>query len=152
MLLSGCVMPPSALAKAQQTAQEFNLDARFGREALVMDKVAPAERDEYALHHRAWGTDVRVADVELAGMKAQSEHEVDVIVRIAWYRPQEQELKQTTLKQRWHDKADDWQLVGEQRLDGDVGLLGESVVYQAPTEARPPAQFPTIRLGSAPAD
>lgn len=145
-LLAGCPAPPNALARARQTAQEFNLDARFGRGELVLEKVAPAERDEFALHHRAWGTDVRLADVQLEGMKAEDEHVVDVFVRVAWYRPTEQELKQTTIKQRWHDKADDWQLVGEQRMDGDVGLLGEKVVYEAPSAPKPPAQFPTVRL------
>jgi hypothetical protein len=145
-LVAGCPAPPGALARARQTAQEFNLDARFGRGELVLDKVAPAERDEFSRRHRAWGTDVRVADVELEGMKPSGEHEVDVFVRIAWYRPNEQELKQTIVKQRWHDKADDWQLVGEQRIEGDVGLLGETVVREAPSTPRSPAQFPTVRL------
>jgi len=147
LLLAGCPAPPNALARARQTAQEFNLDERLGDGELVLDKVAPAERDEFTQQHRAWGTDIRVADVQVEGMKPHGEHEVDVFVRVAWYRLSEQELKQTTVKQRWHDKADDWQLVGEQRMDGDVGLLGETVVYETPSTPRPPAQFPTVRLG-----
>jgi hypothetical protein len=31
-----------------------------------------------------------------------------------------------------------------------MGLLGESVVFQAPVEERHPAQFPTLRLGDDP--
>ncbi len=38
-------------------------------------------------------------------------------------------------------------MVGEQRADGDVGLLGETVVVEAPPGPRAPAQYPTIRLG-----
>jgi hypothetical protein len=150
--LAACAVPPTAFARAQQTVQEFNLDARFGRNELVLERVAPAERDEFALHHRAWGASIRVADVELAGMKPQNDHEVDVFVRVAWYRPQEQELKQTTLKQHWRDKIDDWQLISEQRLDGDIGLLGETVVFETPSAPKQPAQFPTIRLGGPSAD
>ena len=147
-LLAGCPAPTSGLAKAQQTAQEFNLDARFGRTELVMDKIAPAERDEYALHHRAWGSGVRVADVELAGMRAHGENEIDVFVRVAWYRPEQEELRATTLQQSWHSKADGWELVGEKRVEGDVGLLGETVVVEAPPAPKAPPQFPTIRLGA----
>jgi hypothetical protein len=114
-----------------------------------MEHVAAAARDEFALHHRLWGTAVRVADLELAGMKAHGEHDVDVLVRVGWYRPEEQELRVTTLKQTWRDK-DGWQLVAEQRVEGDVGLLGETIVYAAPPGDGAPrraAQFPTIRLG-----
>ncbi|HEY8041770.1 MAG TPA: hypothetical protein VIF15_18325 [Polyangiaceae bacterium] len=150
-LLAGCPAPPNGLARAQQTAQEYNLDARFGRTELAMAHVDPAVRDEFALHHRAWGTGVRVADVELAGMKAQGEHDVDVFVRVAWYRPEQEELRTTTLQQRWHDK-DGWQLMSEKRLDGDVGLLGEAVVFETPSAPRAPAQFPTIRLGGGSAE
>ncbi len=90
---------------------------------------------------------MRLADVELAGMHAHGQHDVDVIVRVAWYRPDEEELRVTTLKQLWNE-AGGWKLVDEQRLEGDIGLLGEPVVFEAPPGGRQPAQFPTIRLGS----
>ena len=40
-------------------------------------------------------------------------------------------------------------LASEERAEGDVGLLGERIemVAGAPEMARPPAQFPTVRLG-----
>src|SRR5450432_2988800 len=75
-------------------------------------------REAFTAHHRGWGTSVRVADVELAGMHARSEHDVEILVRVAWYRPEEQELHTTTVKQGWSDK-NGWQLVNEVRLDGD---------------------------------
>ena len=37
-LLAGCPAPTTGLAQAQQTAQDFNLDARFGRNELVLDQ------------------------------------------------------------------------------------------------------------------
>jgi hypothetical protein len=70
---------------------------------------------------------------------------VEVIVRVAWYRPDQQELRMTTLTQSWRDK-DGWQLVAERRLEGDVGLLGEPVVYEAPRDPPSASQFPTVRL------
>src|SRR5260370_12835959 len=80
-----CATPPTAMAHAQETAQQANLDARFGRNELVMEHVAPAARDAYAAHHRGWGTTVRVADLELAGMRAAHHHHLARTVRVAWY-------------------------------------------------------------------
>jgi hypothetical protein len=143
--LVGCPAPPTALARAQQAAQEFNQDMRFGRNQLALEHVAPAMRDAFASHHRAWGQGVRLADIEISGLRPRSDHELDVIVRVGWYRPEEQELRTTTLEQKWRD-AEGWQLVGETRLEGDVGLLGESVVYEQPSAPRSRSQFPTVRL------
>ena len=148
-LLTGCSAPTTGLAQAQQTAQDFNLDARFGRNELVLDQIAPAEREEFALHHRAWGMAIRVADVELAGMKSHGDKNVDVIVHVSWYRPEQQELRNTTLQQQWRAKLGGWQLIGEKRVDGDIGLLGEAIVVQSPPELEQPSQFPTIRLGGS---
>jgi hypothetical protein len=146
--LAGCPAPPTALARAQQTAQEFNQDARFGRNELMMERVAQSARDEFASHHRAWGTGVRVADMELAGIRAHGDNELYVVVRVAWYRPEEQELRTTTLEQLWRE-SDGWKLAEEKRVDGDIGLLGETVVYKTPSAGQPPPQFPTVYLGGA---
>ena len=145
-IMTACAAPPTAIARAQQNAQELNEDMRFGRNELAIEHVAPTARDAFVARHRAWGAAVRLADVELAGMHARGEHDVDVIVRVAWYRPDQDELHVTTLKQLWSDTGG-WKLVGEQRLEGDIGLLGETIVYEAPAGSPHAAQFPTIRLG-----
>ncbi len=144
--LFACPAPMTAIARAQDTAQEFNLNTRFGRNEIAIESVAASAREQFAAHHRGWGTSVRLADVEVSGIHSTGDANVDVIVRATWYRPEEEELRTTTLKQKWHDQ-NGWQLVGEERMDGDVGLLGEVVVYQAPSERREPTQFPTVRLG-----
>jgi hypothetical protein len=146
VFLIGCAPPVNSVASAQEAAQELNVDARFGRTEIALDHVAPDARETYAMHHRGWGTRVLVADVELQGVRVHGEHDVDVLVRFAWYRPEEQELRVTTLMQGWREK-NGWQLVAETRADGDVGLLGEKVVFEAPAGERAPAQFPTVRIG-----
>ncbi len=148
LAVPACMPPSSGLASAQQAAQDLNVDERFGQSEIAMDHVAPEARDAFVSHHRDWGHGVQVADVELTGMRAHGDKDVDIQVRFAWYRANEQELRSTTLQQNWKDKKG-WQLVSEKRLEGDVGLLGEPVVYEAPPEVeRPPAQFPTVRLGA----
>lgn len=145
-LLGACALPPTGLQRAQQTAQDFNTDTRFGRGDLVMTRVDAPARELYAKHHAAWGSGVRVADVEMAGVKAHGDADVDVFVRVAWYRMDQQELRSTTLKQAWHSKSDAWMLVSEERFEGDPGLLGDTVVTETPAEPRPAPQFPTVRL------
>ena len=146
--LAGCMMPPTPMMRAQEATQEFNLDLRFGRAESALEKVAPAARNDYAEHHRAWGSNVRIAELEVAGMHPKNDHDVDVIVNVEWYRPENQDLRTTTLKQSWHDQ-NGWQLVAETRTGGDVGLLGEQVVVERPAEPSAPAQFPTVRIGGA---
>ena len=146
---TACALPPGPVASAQEAAQELNLDARFGRSEIAMDHVAPRARDAFSAHHRGWGTTVRIADLDLAGARAHGDHDVDILVRVAWYRLEEQDLHTTTVKQGWNDK-NGWQLVTEARIEGDVGLLGETVVFEAPPAERASPQFPTVRLGGAP--
>jgi hypothetical protein len=137
------------MARVRESAQEFNLDMRFGRNELAIARVSPAARDEFIAHHRDWGSSIRIADVDMAGLKPAAEHDIDVFVRVAWYRVEQQDLLTTTLKQTWHEDGatTGWQLTSEQRVDGAIGLLGEPVVFLSPSEPRPPARFPTIRIG-----
>jgi hypothetical protein len=151
-----CVGPQSPLQRAQETTQEFNLDRRFGRGDDAVEKVANASRDDYMLRHKAWGAAIRIADVEMGGVRILPDKDAEVTVRVSWYRPEQNELHQTLLKQKWHDK-DGWKLLTEERVDGEAGLLGDTVVVEAPgcpegspcprSAAAAPAQFPTIRLG-----
>ena len=150
-LTVGCPIPPSGAAKAQDAAQELNLNARFGRMEMAVDHVAAKQRETWMQTHKLWGGKIRVADFEMAGIKTPKEGEAEVIVRIAWYRSDEQELRSTTLKQKWADVNGEFMLVGESRLDGDVGLLGEKADKPKPADPNAPphepARFPTIRIG-----
>ena len=146
--LSGCLGQPTGAAAAQEAARELTINLRFGRMELVMERVAPAERDTYVASHRSWGSAIRIADVELDGMRLVSKEEAMVIVRVAWYEPTAQELRVTTLRQTWKESKDDWLLIAEARADGDLGLLGEPREIAPPSspESHHPAQFQTVRI------
>jgi hypothetical protein len=152
--LAGCPVGHQAPgARAQETANEFNVDTRFGRMELAAEKVAPDERDAFLERRRAWGASVRVADYELAGVRMKGDADAEMFVRVSWYRVDQGDLHLTTLKQKWHDFKGEWKLVDEGRADGDPGLIGDG---PAPAPAAigavkaKPAQFPTIRLGAPP--
>ncbi len=142
-------------ARAQEAALELNLNARFGRMELAAERVAPKARDPFFERRKAWGNEIRVADYDVTGLKMKGPSDAETSVKVSWYRANEGDLRVTTLKQKWHDFDGTWQLVDENRGEGDVGLLGEP-----PTKASEPsgatgargtpkrAQFPTVYLGS----
>lgn len=151
--LLGCPLGgQSKPARAQEAAQELNLNTRFGRMELAAERVAPKARETFFNNHKAWGGNVRVADWELAGLRMSGDDEAETTVRIAWYKANEGDLHVTTLRQKWKDMKGDWKLTDETRVDGEAGLFGEKVTAPAEpgTPGGPPkrTQFPTIRLGS----
>lgn len=150
LFLCACpAMQQSPAARAQEAATEMNLNAKFGRMELAAERVAPKAKEVFFERHRGWGGKVRVADYELQGLRMHGEDKAEILVRVAWFRVDEGDLRTTTLKQKWLDLKGEWRLVEESRADGDVGLLGEPVEPgHAPPGPRH-AQFPTIHIGTA---
>ena len=147
--LCSCVATPRGAAKAQEAALDLNVNARFGRMEIAAERVADKGREEFFGHRRGWGGRVRVADLELAGVRLTGDDDADVTVRVAWYRVDEEELKVTTLRQKWHLYGEDWKLVAEARTDGELGLLGEAAPPPSEPGPKKNVQFPTIRITGA---
>jgi hypothetical protein len=147
--LLGCPAHQSTQARMQEAASELNINTRFGRMEMASELVAPEAKEQFFERRKAWGNNIRVADYEFGGMRmSKGEDDAEMVVKIAWYRVDEGDLRQTTLRQKWHDFKGSWKLTEESRIDGDLGLLGEHVQQVAPANAGPRhAQFPTIRLG-----
>lgn len=143
LLLAGCSGALTPRAKLDDTVQETNTAIRFGRSDIAMENVAPASRKAFADHHKFWGSDVRIVDVEFAGTEKSSESEAVILVSFGWYRPTEGVLRATTVKQTWrNDKGSGpWKLFEEERASGDVGLLGEQITVIKPEKKN--AQFET---------
>lgn len=149
-VLSGCPIghqPPPV--RAQEAANELNVNTRFGRMEMAAEHVAPAERENFFGRRKAWGSAIRVADWELAGLRMHGDEDAETMVKVAWYRMDQGDLRTTTLRQKWHAFKGDWKLVDEARADGDAGLIGDPVPKATSTGARS-TQFPTIRLGAEP--
>ena len=137
-------------ASAQTIATNFTNNLRFGRMELAAESIAPGEKNQTAFveHHKSWGNRIRVADAELIGIKMiKKDEEADVSVRVSWFRLDEEELKLTTIKQKWTSKYGGWLLASETRADGDVGLLGEKVEQPDDVPPRENVHFPTIHIG-----
>lgn len=146
---AACITAPRGVAKAQETLNDFNLHARFGRLEVAAEDVSQAARADFIMHRQGWGTKVRIADSEVIGIQVTNKDQTEVRanVRIAWYRANEGELHVTVLRQAWKDIKGDWKMMREERADGDIGLIGESMErVTAESEPSRRAQFPTVRL------
>ncbi len=132
--LGACMMPPPASEKATDAARECNLAARFGRIDIAAGSAASEERAEFIRRRAMWGGEIRVVDVELAGM-SMSDHDHAVFqVDYAWMRANEDTLRSTRIAQHWSALKGPWSLESEQRIAGDVGLFGEHVDVLRPKQ------------------
>ena len=52
LLCAACPAPLSRGARAQDAAQDMNLNVRFGRMEIAMERVAAKERDNFARRHK----------------------------------------------------------------------------------------------------
>lgn len=138
----GACMPSQVPAQeVSEVARDFNLAARFGRMDVAAEHTADSHRSAFLASRADWGKDVRVVDVELAQLDAPDSEKAEVIVDVSWLRMDENLLRSTRLRQNWENPGGGWRLSAEERIGGDVGLLGESVTILRP-DARD-AQFPT---------
>jgi hypothetical protein len=122
----GCATATNARAKLDDAVQETNVAARFGRGDIAVERVHATARDAFVKHHRRWGSDVRIVDVELGGIERMSGQEAVVLVTFGWFRPDEGRLRTTVLRQTWRTVDESgWWLFAEDQASGDVGLLDE---------------------------
>jgi hypothetical protein len=151
LTLGACLTATAGAARAQEAANEFNLQTRFGRMEVATEKLVPASREELLRHRLGWGTRIRIGDSETAGIRmiGKENTEAEVSVKVSWYRQDEGELNVTVLKQRWRDVNGDWRLFSEERADGNIGLIGEAVKRETERADARPVQFPTVRLTGA---
>ena len=149
VLTAACGGIGSPASHAQEAAQNIAENERFGRNELVLEKVAPGWRSEFIRTHAGWGGRITIADTELGGfhMTTEKSDDAEMSLRVTWYNATEEELRSTLLRQKWHSIKGDWLLTSEERVDGDIGLLNEKVVMQVPDAPPTRAQFPTVRIG-----
>jgi hypothetical protein len=141
LALVGCLAPPPASERATDAARELNVATRFGRMDIAMGRTASGVRDDFMKRRTAWGGEIRIVDVELAGLSMPDSDHALIQVDYAWVRMSEGTLRSTRIAQHWETKHGEWQLAREHREAGDLGLFGEPVKLVAPPHRD--AQFAT---------
>lgn len=142
LLSAGCFAPQTPQQKLVETARDANLAARFGRMDLAIEVTDPGMRDSFMKRRTDWGRNIRVLDVQLAGMNMPDTDNATIVVDFAWTRIDEGIMRTTRVEQSWEDKGKGWALVREKRAGGDFGLFGEKVTVLSP-EPRGDVHFPT---------
>ena|SRR5450432_4937859 len=140
VLLGACMVPPPS-ERATDAARELNVAARFGRIDIAAGRASDGARDEFIRRRSAWGGQIRVVDVELAGLSMPDSDHAVFQVDYAWMRMDEDTLRSTRVAQSWTSSKGSWVLESEKRVAGDVGLFGEHVEVLRPPQRD--AQFAT---------
>lgn len=147
LALTACMGAMTPAQKLDDAVKETNDAARFGRTDLAVERVAPTARTAFVKRHRLWGGDVRVVDVEYAGIEKMTPTEAVILVGFGWFRPSEGMLRTTVVRQTWkNDKGSGpWFLMDEERVNGDLGLLGETVTVVSPEKKNAHFETTVIR-------
>src|SRR5690606_9246681 len=144
LVTNACLVPPPP-ERAATTARELNLASRFGRIHVAGNLTAEKERADFLSRRASWGRDVRIVDVELAGLEMRGADRAEVQVDYAWMRIDENVVRTTRVAQDFRDAGRGFQLVAERCVAGDRGLFGEAAPAQPasrPAERRD-VQFET---------
>ncbi|MEO8184258.1 MAG: hypothetical protein ABI895_36015 [Deltaproteobacteria bacterium] len=142
--LGGCMPPGAPQQRISDIARDVNVATRFGRMDVAMEHTSDAHRAKFMSARADWGREIRVLDVEVSKLELKTADSAEVFVDVNWVRMDDSTLRSTRVKQHWqHDS--DWQIDAEERLSGDIGLLGENVVVLRPDAPRD-VHFPVKTL------
>ncbi len=145
VVLTGCLGGLSPTQRLQEAAYDLNTASRFGRNDVALEHISKKGRDQFMQHHVAWSSSIRIVDCEVQGMALRDKENAEVYIAVAWQRPDESQVRGTSVTQRWKDHRGTWLLESEERVAGDYGVFGESTVVVRPP-ARGDVQFQTITI------
>ena len=127
---------PSKEQRVQEAAYELNMGLRFSRSDIALTKVMRTERARFTERHRKWHGDIKIVDIELAGVAFRDDGDAVLFLSVSWQRADQQDMRTTVVSQRWHDKQGSWLLASEERAQGDFGLFND-VAPLPPASADP---------------
>jgi hypothetical protein len=125
--VQGCFASATPVQRVTDAARETNLATRFGQLEIAARHVDVAVQTDFLSRRAEWGKQIRVLDIELAGIHVADEDHATVTVDIAWTSVTDSLARSTKLTQDWESKRAGWKLVRERRLAGDIGLFGEAL-------------------------
>ena len=123
-LVTACGLP-SKEQRVQEAAYELNMGLRFSRSDIALTRVMRTERARFTERHKKWHGDIKIVDIELAGVAFRDDGDAVLFMQVSWQRADEQDMRMTVVSQRWHDKQGSWLLHSEERAQGSFGLFGD---------------------------
>ena len=145
-LLNACFAPASPAQRVSDAARDLNVATRFGKMDMVVSHVDASVRADFMARRSQWGREVRLVDVDLAGVEVRDETHAVVTVDVSWVPLRDNILRSTRLSQIWEDNGHGWKLTRETRLAGNHGLFGE--ILEVQDTPHPDVHLPSRNLGS----
>src|SRR5450432_1023379 len=115
---AGCLAPPSSAQRLTDNAIEMNTALRFGRMDIAGDYVQVKARETFATEHAAWGKNVRIVDLEYAGMRLKEKDEAETYVTVSWQTLADPTMYETKVVQHWTSERGRWSIDSE-TTEGD---------------------------------
>lgn len=137
-ILAGCMMIDSISPQVRLSDQvhQLNDEVRWGRIDLAAQRVAAAHRADFIARHRAWGSDIRVADADVTNMDMDlGDGRCASYVAYSWIDERSMTLRTTTVRQIWRGEGEGFVLIGEEILGGDESLLPGAPLASAAGDA-----------------
>ena len=123
LVSAACVPPPGPMERLGDAAHQLNIATRFARMDVAIALVDAERQGEFAARHALWHRDLRIVDLELAGVQMVAAGEAQVSIAVMWHRLDETNVRVTSIEQYWKQNGDDWRLVEESHVAGSPGLF-----------------------------
>ena len=143
VLLSGCMGQGNGAAQRfHETVLDMNKNTRWGQIGDAVRWVEPSYQGKFAQTHMAWGEDIQLADSEVVSIQMAPDQESAIaLVSYQWYRTADMNLYTTIVQQRWSQVGENFLLMSERVVKGEVALLatpsGNSLSADAQSLAPP---------------
>jgi hypothetical protein len=145
VLCTACFAPASPAQRVSDAARDLNVATRFGKMDMVASHVDASVRTDFLARRTSWGREIRLVDIDLAGVQVRDETHADVTVDISWVPLRDNILRSTRVSQRWEDSGQGWKMTREKRVAGDLGLFGEVMTVQ--DKPHPDVHLPSRTIG-----
>jgi hypothetical protein len=135
----GCMTPTQRREDdLTHDARMWNDDFRWARWDIVGQSLTPEENALFQERRNLVGDDLVIADYEVTAVHfMQGSHAATVDVTLQWYKKSDPTVRQSTLQQRWEQRAGRWLMIRQRRTRGDRFPLVPEPVEQkdAPSTA-----------------
>ncbi len=139
LLVSACVPPPGPMERLTNAAYDLNTATRFGRMDVAVEHVASHAQADFMARHREWGSDVRIVDVDLSGLRMLTPETAQVTLSVSWHNLSSSTIQTSLIAQKWTSTGDGWKMASEIRAGGAPGLFAAPIEDRnAPTEGDGP--------------
>ena len=138
-LFSACLLANAgADKKIGDAAHSLNTQARWGRVDDAALLVAPDYRPTFLIHHRRWGREIQLADIEVVNIQLTNDADrASVYVNFSWYAMEDMTLYETTLRQQWISSKNTFALASEAVVRGNPALLTPAESKSSNPQATP---------------